>query len=244
MDITTGFTLIVPLMAISSMSEIYLVRHAQASFGQGNYDRLSALGHQQARWLGEHFEFRNMQFDRIICGDMVRHQETLTGICQAMDIDPQAYDADSHWNEFDFEALVKAYLAEHPEERLETSAPAIDSIRLLKKTMQAWANGSLTEEIPETWTQFEQRVRDGLKIATSQPGRGSRTLVVSSGGAISMAIRQVLAAPSEAMIQMNIQVRNSAYSQMYFNQQNIHLAGFNHAPHLEHPERGNAVTYY
>ncbi len=31
------------------MSELYLVRHAQASFGAANYDQLSDLGHQQSR---------------------------------------------------------------------------------------------------------------------------------------------------------------------------------------------------
>ena len=34
------------------MSLVYLVRHAQASFGARDYDRLSELGRQQARWLG------------------------------------------------------------------------------------------------------------------------------------------------------------------------------------------------
>ena len=36
------------------MSELYLVRHAQASFGADNYDQLSDHGHQQSRWLGRH----------------------------------------------------------------------------------------------------------------------------------------------------------------------------------------------
>ena len=31
------------------MAQFYLVRHGQASFGTDNYDRLSELGHQQAR---------------------------------------------------------------------------------------------------------------------------------------------------------------------------------------------------
>jgi len=37
------------------MSLVYLVRHAQASFGAQDYDRLSELGRQQARWLGGYF---------------------------------------------------------------------------------------------------------------------------------------------------------------------------------------------
>ena len=32
------------------MSELHLVRHAQASFGSTNYDQLSDLGHQQSRF--------------------------------------------------------------------------------------------------------------------------------------------------------------------------------------------------
>jgi len=226
------------------MPEMYLVRHAQASFGKGDYDRLSTLGHQQALWLGEHFRMRGIEFDRVICGDMVRHHETLDGICTAMDIDPSARQADSRWNEFDFEALVAAYLGLHPEEIPDKSAPPAEFSRVLRKTMQAWAKDGLGADVPETWAQFEQRVQDGLSAATQEDPKSARTLVVSSGGAIAMAIRQVLGAPPEAMIQLNIQVRNSAFSHLYFNRQSIHLSGFNHVSHLEHPDRGGALTYF
>jgi len=33
------------------MSDLYLIRHGQASFGKDNYDRLSPLGIRQARIL-------------------------------------------------------------------------------------------------------------------------------------------------------------------------------------------------
>lgn len=226
------------------MSEIYLVRHAQASFGEANYDRLSRLGRQQASWLGEYFRFQNLHFDRIICGDMVRHHETTTGICKAMGADPEDREARPQWNEFDFESLVTVYLRDHPEDRPDRTAPVTGFLRLLRKTMIAWADDLLTGDIPETWAQFEKRVRTGLSMATSEVGRGRKTLVVSSGGAISMAIRQVLAAPRETMIQLNTQTRNSAYSHLFFNQDGIHLSGFNHIPHLDHPDRRTAVTYY
>ena len=36
------------------MGEIILVRHGQAAFASDNYDQLTDLGWQQARWLGEH----------------------------------------------------------------------------------------------------------------------------------------------------------------------------------------------
>jgi broad specificity phosphatase PhoE len=226
------------------MSELYLVRHAQASFGKADYDRLSALGHQQATWLGEFFKFRNIRFDRIICGDMVRHHETLDRISAAMGSNSDERQTHAQWNEFDFEALFAAYLTDHPEQKLDNTASASLISRLLQKTLQAWANGELCSDIPETWAEFEQRVFSGLSIATSSIDNGSKTLVVTSGGAIAMAVRQVLAAPPEAMIRMNLQIRNSAYSHLFFDREGIHLAGFNHAPHLEHPDRSNAVTYY
>ena len=37
------------------MSELYLIRHGQGSFGTGNYDKLSDLGCEQARLVGRHF---------------------------------------------------------------------------------------------------------------------------------------------------------------------------------------------
>ena len=46
------------------------------------------------------------------------------------------------------------------------------------------------------------------------------------------------------MIQMNLQTRNSSFSHLYFNHDSMQLAGFNHVPHLDHPERSSAVTYY
>ena len=62
------------------MSELFLIRHAQASFGAENYDQLSELGHRQSRWLGEYLSIRDIHFDHVMLGDMVRHRETLDGL--------------------------------------------------------------------------------------------------------------------------------------------------------------------
>ena len=55
------------------MSELYLVRHGQASFGADNYDKLSPLGHKQSYVLGQYFKNKKIAFDRIITGDLVMH---------------------------------------------------------------------------------------------------------------------------------------------------------------------------
>ena len=78
-----------------AVSELFLLRHAQASFGQADYDKLSDLGHRQSEWLGEYFAARNIVFDQVVTGAMTRHHETLAGINKGMrqatnDADEQA----------------------------------------------------------------------------------------------------------------------------------------------------------
>lgn len=226
------------------MSELYLVRHAQASFGEANYDRLSDLGHRQARWLGEYFLARGLVFDRIICGDMLRHRQTMDAIVEAMSGELPAPEAHPQWNEFDFEVLVETYLAQNPHDIPPDGAPRRKWFGVLRKALHAWSEGRLPDTVPERWEQFEARVSEGLSLATRSAPESSRVLVVSSGGAISMAIRQVLQAPPAAMVQINLQTRNCSYSHFFFNRDGIQLSGFNHVPHLEHPDRDGAITYY
>ena len=91
------------------MSELYLVRHAQASFGAANYDQLSDLGHKQSRWLGDYMGMRGLKFDTLVVGDMVRHHETMNGICAGMDIDGSSRLVLPGLNEYNFIAMIDSY---------------------------------------------------------------------------------------------------------------------------------------
>jgi len=226
------------------MSELFLVRHAQASFGTDDYDRLSELGHRQARWLGEYFRDRELVFDQVVCGSMVRHHETAANILRGMGRDPGKCETDPAWNEFDFQAIVSAYLAEQQEQLPAPGASLAAFSRVLRAALLAWAEGRLEAPLPERWEHFEARVHAGLRGLTGQAGDGRKILLVSSGGAISTALRHVLEAPVRTMVHMNLQLRNSGVSHLFFNARNIHFSGFNHVPHLDHPDRAGAVTYY
>ncbi len=98
------------------MSELFLVRHAQASYGEDDYDRLSELGHRQARWLGAYFKSRKLSFDRVVRGGLERHRETLEGIAAGMGQAFPDQRVHAEWNEFDFESLITAYLDGRPDE--------------------------------------------------------------------------------------------------------------------------------
>ena len=226
------------------MSELFLVRHAQASYGTDDYDRLSELGHRQARWLGEHFRLRGLSFDRVVCGDMFRHRQTVEGIFEGMDRELPEAATDPSWNEFDFETIIRSYVEQHPDQQPPPGAPVKSFTQVLRDALQAWSEDRLAAVLPERWADFEARVRRGLDSMASEPGDRRRVLVVSSGGAISMALRQVLEAPASAMVHMNLQLHNSSISRLYFNARSMHFAGFNPVPHLEHPERADSITYY
>ena len=47
------------------MTNIYLVRHGQASFGKKDYDNLSEIGKKQSFLLGEHFKKLKLNFIKI-----------------------------------------------------------------------------------------------------------------------------------------------------------------------------------
>ncbi len=224
------------------MAELYLVRHGQASFGAANYDKLSELGYQQAVWLGEYFKDRGHRFDSILTGDLVRHRETAEGIAEGMGLSQPLFNPFSGLNEFDFHSLIKVYIAQFPEQELSADSPRADYYKLLKKMMHLWSQGELEGELPESWADFEDRVQQVMSMI-QQEMHGQKVLAVSSGGAIAMALRQVLKSPSETVIELNLQTKNTAIAHCFFNPKAIRVTGFNHVPHLDTNERSEKITY-
>lgn len=224
------------------MSEVYFVRHGQASFGSDNYDQLSQTGHRQARLLGEYFASRNIHFDHILTGDMVRHRETAEGICAGMGWTDPAFEVFPQLNEFDFHSILKAYTAQFPDERMPEKPQVSDFFKRLRKGIMLWSQCELEGELPETWAFFEERI-NAMKEDIMARCAGKRVLAVSSGGAIAMLVRQLLKAPCETMVELNLQTRNTGIIQCVFNQRSMRLSSFNSVPHLDDPQYHSLITY-
>lgn len=223
------------------MSQVYFVRHGQASFGTDNYDQLSALGHQQSRLLGEYFRQRNMQFDHILLGDMVRHRETAEGICAGMGLEGVDMQVRPELNEFDFHSILQAFLAQFPEQALPEKPAVADFFKRLRQGIILWSRGELEGDLPETWAEFEARmlrIREDIMQQCS-----GKVLAVSSGGAIAMLVRQLLQAPSETMVELNLQTRNTALIHCVFNPRSMRLSSFNNLPHLDTPAHEHLISY-
>src|SRR4029453_6256941 len=123
------------------MAELYLVRHAQASFGTDDYDRLTELGHRQSRWLGEYFAARRTQFDRVLTRTPPRHRETLQGIAEACKT--PAAEIDAGLDEYSAETLVGAYAKAKDVGYAPGHADRREHFRLLREVLYASADGTL-----------------------------------------------------------------------------------------------------
>lgn len=222
------------------MAELVLVRHAQASFGSDDYDRLSELGWQQARWLGEYFRSLGAGFDRVVIGAQRRHRETAQGIAETLGLDREP-EIVPGLNEYDFHAVVDGFLAGR-EMPATAHTDRREHFRLLRDALTAWSRDEIAAPLPERWRDFERRV--GGVLARLGAGRdGERVLVVSSGGPISMTLRHVLDLTPQVTIRLNLQMRNTGYSRCIASGEALFLSLFNATPHLEAPGRTHAVTY-
>lgn len=215
------------------MSTITLVRHGQAQTGardEHGYDRLSDLGHTQARWLGEHVAQTGEHFSRVYCGSLIRHRETAAGMGHA---DPQV---DPRLNELEFFTLAQALEAEHRVALPDTREGFVDYMPVL---MTAWAEGRL-EGAPESFAAFEARVSEALREIAA--GRGP-AIVVTSGGLIAMAVRQVMELGVGAFARTAIAIMNTSVHRLHPIGPGLALTQFNAVPHLERPDRQFAQTH-
>lgn len=224
----------------SSMAMIYLVRHAQASFGTSDYDRLSEQGHQQSRWLGEYFGQRGLTFARVMTGTLRRQRETADGLLAAMG---QQAERLTHpgLDEYHAEALFKAHVG--ADALTAQQGHYGEYWRMFRSAMMAWAADGLTG-VPETWGQFGERIQSAWQQAIAGTRRDDNILIVSSGGAIGRGVSHVLGAPAEVAIELNLQFRNSGFCELIASSGGqIRLLSFNSIPHLDRPDRRQAITF-
>ena len=223
------------------MALVYFVRHAQASFGSDNYDQLSELGRRQSRWLGEWFAHNEVRFHRVLAGTLVRQQDTAREIVSAAGGSPLHIDTHAGLNEYSGESIWAAHTdGANP---LALQRADYDGYwRTFREAMHAWSDDRLAG-VSETWAQFGARVRDGLNEACRDTGRDHVLLVVSSGGAISRAIADIVGSPASVAVELNLRFRNTGFCEVISGGGTLRLLSFNNIPHLMRPDRREAITF-
>lgn len=222
------------------MAEIFLVRHAQASFESDDYDQLSDLGRQQALWLGEYFAERDLQFDKVVIGTQQRHRQTAECIAQksCFTVEPEF---NAGLNEYDFTDLFNALGETHASLLVDRAEGKHAFYRALKQVLVLWQSDQLTGKLKERWSDFYERVRSSLDSIQQSGAR--RVLIVSSGGPIAALVTMALKVEPAVSIELNMQVVNSSLTRLYFNRETLSLGSFNTIAHLDLPARIHAITY-
>ena len=222
------------------MGTLYLVRHGQASFGADDYDVLSPRGHEQAVRLGEYWRGRGMAFDAVMTGTLRRHTETLQGIAQGLQTQPEV----TRWpglNEYDSHALISAI---HPQPLGPADTPERyrAHFRILCDALAQWMAGVISPQGMPSWDEFAGGVRAALDHVRHQHA-GHNVLLVSSGGPISAAVGEVLGTAPEVTIALNMRIRNSAVTEFSVSPKRLMLQTFNTLPHLNGREHADWVTH-
>ena len=233
------------------MGILSIVRHAQASFLEADYDKLSALGEAQSRLLGEYWTQRKISFDRVGVGPCVRQKDTVALVSAAYQKAGMTFPEPQTLPEFD---------EYHAEEVLRGALPALlekdRNIRDLhaafqnaagsaaqRKTFQHlfaavisdWVRGVIHLEGVETWLQFCARVNSGLEKFLASEKRGERVAIFTSGGPIAVATQRALHLSPESTLQMTWMARNSSWSEFLYGAERFTLSSFNIHEHIANP---------
>lgn len=215
------------------MTHITLVRHGQANTearDEVSYDRLSELGHQQAAWLGRYLDACGSHHPRVYCGTLTRHIETAAGMGCAEVIQ------DARLNEMEYFTMAQAMEVQQglavPQERE-------GFIAHLPKVFKAWSAGEIKNP-PESWEDFENRTQSVLTEIAAGDGPA---LVVTSGGFISMAMRQAMGLDTDGMARMALAIMNTSMHRLFPIGGHLSPVLFNAVPHLDTVDRLYAQTH-
>ncbi len=229
------------------MSELYLVRHAQASFAAACYDDLTPIGIAQSRLLGQYFVAEDIVFDSVVGGEMRRHRQTIDVIRESGVGDACSRQTNAGLNEYDFRAMMRRFCEVHPDHKLVRAIETNQNdrkayFRLLRCVLTAWSEDRL-DGVPESWLSFQKRVTGARTTLQCMAERCKRILVVSSGGAISMFLGSVLNLSPKNIFDLNLQIINTSITRFFVGPASISLAEFNAVPHLVGREQAPYRTY-
>jgi len=229
------------------MSTLFLIRHAQASFGTDDYDRLSLTGHKQAYVTGEYLHASAGAIDAIYAGSMRRQIETAEGIAKTVrtkDGKVPEIKIDSRLNEVDAEGQFKHLVpiltatdAEIAALHEESKKSSRSYQKVLARVFTHWQDlpaddSSLESGHLESWPAFAGRVYGAVKDIARSAGSGANTVVVSSGGSIATVTQHVIGLPKAGAYPLFEALINCSITRLLHTGERISLSSFNDHSYL------------
>jgi broad specificity phosphatase PhoE len=229
------------------MSTIYFIRHGQASFGRGDYDRLSATGFRQAELLGDYLKRLGAAFETAWSGTLNRQRDTARVVLDRLGIagEPRI---EADLDEHDTRAIIASQwrhltdrepgLAEDYE-RMFVDEEAFK--RVYRRTMLRWMAGRFSDPQVEPYARFVDRVeRITRRLMASE---ADNVLVFTSGGPISTVMRLALGLADEQALALTWRLRNASVSTFQGRPESLRLVVYNQVAHLEARGEPDLITY-
>ena len=231
------------------MSQLFLIRHGQASFFAENYDQLSDLGMQQSKILGRAWSKGGFKFDYVWSGTLERQIGTAELVGQVF-FDENIFwpkiISDSKLNEFPAEEIMTS-LGKHlintnenvanllkKYEESETDTYRYRSFhKLLEIFLAEWVRGDYKGvDLPITWEDWSNGVRNSLLEIIDKSGNGKMVAVFTSGGPIGVSVQTALDVPDIKAAELNWRIYNGSVTKYTFDTSRISLDQFNDVSHL------------
>jgi len=234
------------------MTELFMIRHGQASFHGDNYDILSPLGARQMQILAGSLVKAGIVPDAVFCGTLQRHRESLKALDEIFRnngaILPEARFIDS-MNEYDHATLINVLVPVMAEEDPSFSGilerlrqePA-EFQRFFRKVVDRWLDGNYPPGEVESWENFKKRVMDGIESIRCASPDTKNVFVITSGGPISVAAGESLGLTPARTIRLGWEIINASVTRFKLGMKGPVLSVFNAFSFLEEAGR-DFVTY-
>lgn len=217
------------------MSAIYLIRHGQANFGSADYDRLSPLGIEQARIVGESLRSRVPLVHTAVCGNMQRQTHTARVCLDAMGFPEQTLLGDGGFDEYDHADIVDRFMDRKAMgEALNSASDRMRAFEdLFSQGMTRWQSGSYDGEYRETWSVYRDRCLAALDRVEASLSGSQTALVFTSGGVIAAIAQSLLEFPQSRYAPFNWRLANAGVSKIVCGRSGRFLATLNEHGHFE-----------
>jgi broad specificity phosphatase PhoE len=238
------------------VSRVLFARHAQASFLEPDYDKLSAIGEAQARQLGEFWAHRKLILNRVFSGPRVRQKETARIAGEAYRKAGARFPelvVMAEFDEYQGDAVLAKSLPGLLESDKEVQAlhAAFQNSaspkelhgnfqKLFEWIISKWVAGAIVVPGVETWLEFCARVNSGISRFISQSTPGEQAVIFTSGGPIAVAMQRALDLSQQNTLRVTWMSRNCSYSEFIFSGDRFSISTFNSYPHFDDP---SMLTY-
>lgn len=223
------------------MSLLHLVRHGQASAGTDNYDRLSPIGQQQSRILGQWWLSHGFSPDAAFHGTLERQRDTAELSLNALSQNDQVPPMSKHagLNEYDHRVIEAHFASEH-----DGYSPEAMSFEEYLSVLSRWRDYLPEDKNPqiEPWSEFKARGWNTLKELSQQNKEDAEFVFFTSGGIIATVLSTVLNLDFEHTVDAIWRIRNTSITTFKLTSNSAKLVEFNTIAHLQEQRKSHLIT--